>query len=145
MHALILILLAITDVGLGFVDLFRAAEDAKKFVPCHRRIVKHFDSLNGTGTQVYKTKETHLHRCPNVCEQRNIIKKFCKEHSTDFIEDFGGKSDSDRCCDERSCKCICHFRCSTFDTRMEEYKVNKNPEQMISQIFFLTLMLGRWI
>ena len=38
------------------------------------------------------------------------------------MEAFSADTVSDRCCDERSCKCVCHYSCNTFKTKADAYR-----------------------
>ncbi len=65
--------------------------------------------------------EDQLQLCPNLCEKEFVL-EFCSAKEPDYVKAFAAKVKSDRCCNEKSCHCICHFDCITFKKKEEEFR-----------------------
>ncbi len=50
------------------------------------------------------------------------IHEFCESNENAYVKAFSAEVDSQRCCDEKKCVCVCDFRCNTFDTKEEEFR-----------------------
>ena len=61
--------------------------------------------------------------CLEICTDDRAASEFCTKNEPGFVPDFGYKVRLDRCCDQDACKCICHYQCETFASRIHSLQV----------------------
>ena len=87
---------------------------------CQDSILKRKEHRDATWKKIIKVKENQLRQCRKLCGKKEIVQTHCRQHEPDFVEDLGFKIQSDKCCDTKSCKCVCSYKCSTLKTKMQD-------------------------
>ncbi|XP_040579492.1 uncharacterized protein [Lepeophtheirus salmonis] len=96
----------------------------KSFVHCEEELIKNLERKNnGTGTLIISVKENEIKFCSNLCNTPEKIDEYCSRKETGYLNEFKANVKDDRCCDSKSCKCICHYSCKTFDDIENELKI----------------------
>ena len=91
---------------------------------CEDSILSRKEHSDATWKKIVRVSETKLRQCRKVCGTKEDIEKQCQQHEPDFVKSLGYKLQSDKCCDAKSCKCICSYKCSTMKTKRKELQVS---------------------
>ena len=92
---------------------------------CHKAILKRPHHKGSSWNKVIKVHENELRLCQKKCGKPEIQQTHCRQHEPEFVKDLGFQIKSDKCCDRKSCKCICSYFCRTLKSKAKELKVSK--------------------
>lgn len=74
--------------------------------------------------QVIEVQKNDYYHCVDICKEAALT--FCNKNEENFVPSFGIKKQFDRCCDDNACRCICTYKCATFESIAQKYKVTEN-------------------
>ena len=108
---------------------------------CHKAILKRPHHKGSSWNKVIKVHENELRLCQKKCGKPEIQQTHCRQHEPEFVKDLGFQIKSDKCCDRKSCKCICSYFCRTLKSKAKELKVSHflGEIQTVLLLFFRSL------
>ena len=90
---------------------------------CHEGILQKPHHQGSSWNKVINVHENELRNCQKKCGKKEIQETHCKQHEPEFVKDLGFQIVHDKCCDSKSCKCICSYKCETLKSKKQQLMV----------------------
>ena len=91
---------------------------------CQKAILKRHHHKGSSWNKVINVHENELRFCQKKCGKPEIQQTHCRQHEPEFVKDLGFQIMTDKCCDRKSCKCICSYFCETLKSKKQKLKVS---------------------
>ena len=91
---------------------------------CQKAILKRHHHKGSSWNKVINVHENELRFCQKKCGNPEIKQTHCRQHEPEFVKDLGFQIMTDKCCDRKSCKCICSYFCETLKSKKQKLKVS---------------------